>query len=343
MIAGIDRGIGRNCAHGAARREGALQQAENIFGSLFDEELVDLFALEFEADEQASVGEQIDEARDAAREAMNDFDSRAGERAGAAQAGSVETLGHVRAHFGKAQRTEQAGAGDALLERLELGALENREQFGLAAENDLKQFFLIGVGVAEEANFFEQLDAHQMGFVNQEDRGATLLLRLEKHLVKRSKTARLARSGAADFVFFEDGLKQLGRSERGIDKERGNEATTAFGFFGENLESGVKKCCLARTDGPGDDGETFALQNALKKNLERSAVWVGQMKKSGVRSETERFFFELVKSRIQIDLPRVPNSYVESAKRTAEQTNSGTERALFLPDSQFYNKHLRAD
>jgi hypothetical protein len=39
---------------------------------------------------------------------------------------------------------------------------------------------------------------------------------------------------------------------------------------------------------------------------------IGQMKKSGVRGETERFFFELIKGRVQIDLPRVPNIYNES-------------------------------
>jgi len=134
------------------------------------------------------------------------------------------------------------------------------------------------------------------------------LLRLEKHLVECGEATRLARGSAANFVFLEDGLEQLGRSERGIDEERGDKAAAAFRFFGENLESGVKKSCLASTDGPGDDGETLALQNALKENFERSAVRVGQMKKSGVRSETERFFFELVKSRVQIDLPRVPRS-----------------------------------
>ena len=242
---------------------------------------------------------------------MDDLNGGAGERARTAQAGGVKPLGHVGANFGKAQRAKQARAGDALLERLKLWALKNGEQFGLAAQNDLQQFFLIRVGVAQEANFFKQLDAHQVSFVDQENCGATLLLRLEKHLVESGEATRLARGSAANFVFFEDGLEQLGRSESRIDEERGDEAAAAFGFFGENLQSGVKKSCLASADGPGDDGETFALQNALKKNFERSAVWVGQMKKSGVRGETERFFFELVKSRIQIDLPRVPNSYVE--------------------------------
>ncbi len=93
-------GIRGSCAESAGS-ERALQQAENVFGSLLDEELIDLFALEFEADEQASVGEQIDEAWNAAREAVDDFDGGAGERAGAAKAGGVKTLGHVRANFGK--------------------------------------------------------------------------------------------------------------------------------------------------------------------------------------------------------------------------------------------------
>jgi hypothetical protein len=226
----------------------------------------------------------------------------------------VKTLGHVCANLGKAQRTQQAGAGDALLERLKLGALENGEQFGLAAENDLEQFFLIGVGVAEKANFFEQLDAHQVRFVDQEDRGATLLLRLEKHLMQGGETTRLARCGAVNFVFFEDGLEKLRRSERRIDKEGGDEASASLGFFCEDLKSGVKQSGFAGADWPSNNGETFALQNSLEKNFERGAMRVSQMKKSGVRCETERFFFELVKGRVQIVLPRVP-------EKLPQQTN----------------------
>jgi hypothetical protein len=121
-----------------------------------------------------------------------------------------------------------------------------------------------------------------VSFVDEQNRGAALLLRLEKHLVERGETARLARGGAANFVFLEDGLEKFGRSERGIDEERGDEAAAAFGFFSEDLKSGVEQSCLTGANRPGDNGETFALQNALKKNFERSAVWVGQMKESGV-------------------------------------------------------------
>jgi len=122
-----------------------------------------------------------------------------------------------------------------------------------------------------------------VSFVDEQDRGAALLLRLEKHLVERGEPPRLARGRAANFVFFEDGLEKLGRSERGIDEEGGDQTTAPFGFFGEDLQGGVEQSCLAGADWPSDNGETFALQNALKKNFERSAVWVGQMKKSGVR------------------------------------------------------------
>ena len=331
FVAAARIGIRGSCAESAGC-ERALQQSEDVFGGLLDQELIDLFALEFEADEKASVGEQIDEAWDAAGEAVDDFDGGAGERAGAAEASGVETLGHVSANFGQAERTQQARAGDALLERLKFGALEHGEKFRLTAENDLKQFFLIRVGVAEEANFFEQLDAHEVRFVDQKDCGATLLLRLEKHLVKRGQASRLAGGGAINFVFLENGFEQFARRERRIDKEGGDEAAAALGFFGEDLKSSVKKSCFACAHRAGDYGETFALQNTLQKNFERSAVRIRQMKESGVRSEPKRFFFELIKGRVQIDLPRVPNS-------NCEQIDSTTDEALFLPDSQFYNKH----
>src|SRR5580693_6866098 len=135
---------------------------------------------------------------------MNDFDSGTRERARTPQAGGVETLGHVGANFGKAQRAKQARAGDALLERLKLWALQNGKQFGLAAKNDLEQFLLIRVRVAEQSNFLKQLDAHEVSFVDQQDRGAALLLCLEKHLMERGEAARLAGGGTANFVFFED-------------------------------------------------------------------------------------------------------------------------------------------
>ena len=118
------------CCAEAAWREGTLEKAEHILGSLFDEKLIDLFALQFEADEQARVGKQIDEARNTAREAVNHFDSGASKWARAAQAGGVKAFRHVGANFGKAERTQQAGAGNALLERLEFGALKNRENSG---------------------------------------------------------------------------------------------------------------------------------------------------------------------------------------------------------------------
>jgi hypothetical protein len=278
---------------------------------------------------------------------MDDLNGGAGERARTAQAGGVKPLGHVGANFGKAKRAKQARAGDALLERLKLWALKNGEQFGLAAEHDLEKLLLIRVGVAEEANFFEQLDAHEVSFVDEQDGGAALLLRLEKHLVERGEPARLARGCAANFVFFEDGLEKLGRSERGVDEEGGDETAAAFGFFGENLKSGVKKSGFSGADRAGDYGETFALQNTLQKNFERSAMWIRQMKESGVRSEPKRFFFELIKGRIQIDLPRgrtaTANCKTFHLKKLQNlgQPNSRTEGALFLPDNQFYNKQRK--
>jgi hypothetical protein len=143
---------------------------------------------------------------------------------------------------------------------------------------------------------------------------------LEEHLVKSREPPRLARGRASNFVFVEDGLEKLGGSERGIDEEGGDESAAAFGFFGENLKCGVKESCLARSDGPSHNSETFALQNTLKKNFERSAVRVGQMKESGVRGEPKRFFFELIKGRIQIDLPRVPDIYKDRVQQAATTT-----------------------
>jgi hypothetical protein len=119
----------------------------------------------------------------------------------------VEAFRHVRANLREAERAEQASAGNALLERLEFGALENREKLGLAAENDLKKLFLVRVGIAEQSNLIEKIDAHQVSFVDQQDGGASLLLCLKKHLVESGETARLAGRRAVDFIFLENGFE----------------------------------------------------------------------------------------------------------------------------------------
>ena len=141
----------------------------------------------------------------------------------------------------------------------------------------MQQFFLIGVGVAEETNFFEKLDAHQVSFVDQQDGGAALLLRLEKHLVKSRETSRLAGSGAGDFVFIENGFEKFAWRESRVHEECRDEAAAAFGFLRENLQSGVKKSSFSGANGTSDDGETFALQNALEQDFERGAMRVSQM------------------------------------------------------------------
>jgi hypothetical protein len=189
----------------------------------------------------------------------------------------VEAFGHVRANLREAERAEQASASNALLERLEFGALENREKLGLAAENDLKKLFLIRVGIAEQSNLFEKIDAHQVSFVDQQDGGASLLLCLKKHLVESGETARLAGRRAVDFIFLENGFEKFGWSKCWVHQERRDETTAAFRFFRENLESGVEESGLASANGASDNGETLALQNTLQKNFKRSAMRVCQM------------------------------------------------------------------
>ena len=128
----------------------------------------------------------------------------------------MKTLGNVSARFGQAQRTQQTSSCDSLLQSLKFRALQNGEEFRLPAQNDLQQLFMIGIGITEQANFFQQLDGHEMGFVDQENGGATLLLGLKQHLMQRGQAARLAGRSAVDFVLIEDGFEQLRRSERRI-------------------------------------------------------------------------------------------------------------------------------
>src|SRR5439155_10378908 len=113
---------------------------------------------QFEASHQAGIGQEIDQTRHAITELVDCFYRGSGERAGAAKASGMQTLGDVSAGFGQAQGAQQAGSGDSLLQSLELRALQNGEEFRLAAQNDLQQLFVIGIRVAEQANFFQQLD-----------------------------------------------------------------------------------------------------------------------------------------------------------------------------------------
>src|SRR5262249_803888 len=114
---------------------------------------------------------------------------------------------------------------------------------------------------------------------------------------------RFAGGGAVDFVLFEDGFEQFRGGERRVNEECGDEAAAAFGFFCEDLQGGVEKRGLAGADGARYDRKAFALKNALEENVESRAMRVGQVQEARVGREAKRFFFELVKGRVQTAPP----------------------------------------
>ena len=89
----------------------------------------------------------------------------------------------VLADLAVAQGVEMVADGDALAQLAEAVLVEAVAQFGLAHEDDLQKFALVGFQIGKEAHLFEQFAGEVLGFVNNKDGVLAALDLLEEEAV----------------------------------------------------------------------------------------------------------------------------------------------------------------
>ena len=120
----------------------------------------DVFALNFigtvdVGGKEGFIANVVDDAWDAAAGAVDFMEGKGGEFYVTVALGDGEAVVDVFAGLFEGEGFEVVMDEDALFELAEVLLVEDGLEFGLAHEDDLEEFFLIGFEVGEESNLFE--------------------------------------------------------------------------------------------------------------------------------------------------------------------------------------------
>src|SRR5262249_17959499 len=208
-----------------------------------------------------------------------------------------ETVRHVRACGFAIERLELVADRHALVELTQRGRAQLPLQLELSDENDLKQLFLVGLEVGQDADLLEHGERQGLCLVDDEHRARLQRNQTEEEIVQRVDQRLLAdaREPAGlrvlardDAEVLENPLQQVLLREKRVQHERRERRPVDL------LEQRAAQRRLARADVPGDDDEAFAATDGVLQQVERVAVRLAAIEILRVRRQAERLFGEPV-------------------------------------------------
>jgi hypothetical protein len=132
------------------------------------------------------VRDQVDQARNAARQAMQQADRRAREDARRRRArGDLQPMADVRRGLALRERTHVPAERDALVQLHELRVHEERAQLRLADEDDAEKLLRRRLEVRQQAKLLEHVDRERLRLVDHDDRPASGLALSEEVRIQR--------------------------------------------------------------------------------------------------------------------------------------------------------------
>ena len=237
------------------------------------------------AGEEAFVAERVDQARDAFGVIEDAPKGGLREMRALLRPGNAEAMLDVLADFVAIQRAQVIADRDALAKLAKVVIVQAITQLGLAHEDDLQQFAIVGLQIGEEANLFEEFVGEVLRFVDDED-GVAAGVRLgEEEAVDFGNGFKAVHALNFETEFHGDGLDELVGIENGIEDERGRKLRP------ELFQQRAAKGRLAGTDFAGDLDESFSFANAVKQMIERLTMFRAVKQKARVRRDVERRFF----------------------------------------------------
>src|SRR5271154_5189637 len=245
---------------GLCRRFLQIKQSRCFMGDL----RLNPFSLRLKADRQARVAHQVNETRDSLSVNVDGVDGSCGKGRGARKSGGNQSLDNVDSCFLQSERANLAASSDPLLQGSRGRLIQQRQKLRLTQENYLEKLSPRSVNIAKQTNFFQQLEAQKMRFVDKEHARAVPPVHLAKHLFKGQQTLRLAGRFALDLELIQQQLEEFIAGERRVHNQRRRAIRLADSTLREQFEKGMNQRGFARTHGAGDNGETFS-QNYVKQ------------------------------------------------------------------------------
>ncbi len=237
--------------------------------------------------QQRAVADDIDQARDSARETA---DQEAGRRAEQRpfDTGDSDPVPDVVPRLPTRQRLQMVTRGNALSDLPQLVAGEQGAQFRLAHQDDLEEFLLGCFQVRQQPHLFDHVLAQVLGFVHQYYGVTALAVGSEQIVIQRigHRLDAIAAFGRRNAKLSTDAREELAYRYAGIEDQRHVHVAWQI------LQHRAGDECLAGADLTGELHEAAALADAVGQMGKRLPVPRAEIEVTRVRGDGKRAFGE---------------------------------------------------
>ncbi len=268
--------------------------AVNLGRGTTDQRAGDAMLLARVGAEQRAVRDHVDDARHAAREAVQFRECAFGEEV-ARRAGHAQAVADVGERLFATQGFEVVASRDALRQLAQVRTLEHRAQFRLADQDDLQQLLRRGLEVGEQAHLLEHVGREVLRFVHHQHDAPAAAVRVEQEMREQVHQRLDAAGGLRRHVHLQlvaDALQEFGGRHPRVQDQR----DIAVGR--ELLQQAAQHRGLAGADLAGELDEAAGLADAVGQVRQRLRVALAEVEVARVRRDRERLFVQPEKASV---------------------------------------------
>ena len=177
---------------------------------------------------------------------------------------------------------------DPLTKLSEFMLIQTIPQFGLAHQNNLEKFAVVGFKIGEQSHLFQQIVGQILRLIDDKNRLAVLRHLFQKKMIYLGDGFEAIKPFDLQTEFHGNGLNELAGIESGIDNQRGGKILSKL------VEQRAAERGFARADFAGKLHKPFSLANSVKQMVERLAMFGAVKKKSRIGSDVKRRFRQAV-------------------------------------------------
>ena len=233
--------------------------------------------------QQRTIGDDVDQPRNAACGAMQCFQGRRGEQC-VFRACHLQTVFDVGRGIGRRQCFEVVTRSDALRQLAQVGARQLLGELRLTDQNNPQQLALVGFEVRQQTQLLEYICGEVLGFVDEQNRGTTTRVAGQQMGIDAVDElfGATACSGRIDAQLIADGLEQLYGVEARVQDERDVDHRRHLG------EQAATERCFAGTHFAGEHHKAAGIVQSVHQVRECLAMALRQKQEPRVGRNRER-------------------------------------------------------
>jgi hypothetical protein len=244
--------------------------------------------------EQCTVRNDIDDARHAARKAV-ELALRPGREEVARCAGDARAVAEVGERLVLPERLEVVAAGDALRELAQILPRQDFAQFRLADQDDLQQLLRRGLEIREQAHLLEHVGVEVLRLIHHQHNAPAAAVSVEQEVreeVNERLDAALGTGRHLHVQLVADGEEEFRGRDARVQDQR--DVTVRRELLQEAAEHGR----LAGADLARQLDEAAGLADAVGEMSECLGVALAEIEVSRIRRDRERLFVQPEEARI---------------------------------------------